>query len=66
MRCKMDCKVVSKTIQYGKQHWRLNADGSWSVLCFGFFITTPNARTPRYGWLNVKTKDVPDDVKAMI
>jgi hypothetical protein len=58
--------VVSKTIRYGKQHWRLNADGSWSVLAFGFFITTPHARTPRYGWLNVKEGEVPKEVKNLV
>jgi len=59
----MECKVVSKTIQFGEQHWRLNADGSWSVLAFGFFITTPNATTPRYSWIPVKPENVPIEVK---
>ena len=59
-----ECKVVSKTIQYGKQHWRLNADGSWSVLMYGFFINTPQATTPRHQWVSVKTEEVPEEVKS--
>ncbi len=56
-------KIVSKTIKYGKQHWRLNADGSWSALAFGSF--GPNEVGLRYGWINVPKEKVPDDVKKM-
>jgi hypothetical protein len=57
----MKCRVVSKTIQYGKQHWRLNADGSWWVLAFGSF--GPNDAGLRYGWISVPEEKVPDEVK---
>jgi len=60
-----DCKIVSKVVKYGKQHWQLNADGSWSVLAFGFFISTPTARTPRYSWVHVDDNKVPKKVKDM-
>jgi len=59
-----ECKVVSKTIRYGKQHWRLNADESWSVLAFGVF--SPRDTTPRYGWISVSEEKVPKDVKDMV
>ena len=59
----MKTKIVSKTIQHGKQHWRLNADGSWSVLAFGSF--GPNDVGLRYGWINVPEEKVPDEVKKM-
>ncbi len=58
-------KVVSKTVVYGRQHWRLNADGSWSALAFGSF--GPNDVGLRYGWIHVATKKVPSEVrKAML
>ena len=57
----MECEVVSKTIRYGKQYWRLNADGSWSILAFGSF--GPNEIGLRYGWINVPTEKVPSEVK---
>ncbi len=56
----MECKIVSKTIQYGKQHWRLNADGSWSALAFGSF--GPNENGLRYGWIRVPKEKVPEEV----
>ena len=62
----MEAKVISKTVRYGQQHWRINADGSYSALAFGFFISTPNARTPRYSWIDVAEHKVPDEVKAAL
>lgn len=60
----MEAKVVSKTVKYGKQHWRLNADGSYSALAFGSF--GPNERGLRYGWIHVSSEKVPSEVrKAM-
>ena len=57
----MECKVVSKTVRHGQQHWRLNADGSWSVLAFGSF--GPEDRGLRYGWIGVPAEKVPPEVK---
>ena len=37
MRTIMEVSIVSQIIRYGPQHWRLNADASWSVLAFGSF-----------------------------
>ena len=56
----MKCEVVSKTIKYGKQHWRLNANGSWSALAFGSF--GPNETGLRYGWIHVPKERVPEEV----
>lgn len=52
----MICRVVSKVIAYGKQRWRLNADGSWSVLAFGSF--GPEDVGLRYGWISVSMEKV--------
>ena len=60
----ISCKVVSKTVQYGKQHWQLNADGSWSVLAFGSF--GPSDKGLRYGWIRVSEDKVPKNVKASV
>jgi hypothetical protein len=57
-------EVVSQTIKHGKQHWRLNPDGSWSILAFGSF--GPEDRVPRYGWIIVEGNKVPDEVKQAI
>ena len=59
----MNTKVVSKTIQHGKQHWRHNTDGSWSALAFGSF--SPNDVGLRYGWISVKESNVPQAVKKL-
>jgi len=58
-----DCKIISKTIKFGNQHWRLNADGSWSGLAFGSF--GPNDKGLRYGWITVPADKVPEKVKAL-
>ena len=58
----MECKVVSKTVRYGQQHWRLNADGSWSALAFGSF--GPNQVGLCYEWIHVPLEKVPDEVKS--
>ena len=59
----METKVVAKTIQHGKQHWKHNADGSWSALAFGSF--GPNETGLRYGWIAVKECNVPQEVKDL-
>ncbi len=56
--------VVSKTIKYGKNHYRLNADGSWSALAFGSF--GPEDKGLRYGWINIDNDNVPQAVKDKI
>ena len=60
----MECKVVSKTIKYGKQHWRLNANGSWSALAFGSF--GPGEVGLRYGWISVSPEKVPKEVLKIL
>lgn len=60
----MEVKVVSKTVKYGRQHWRLNADGSWSALAFGSF--GPGQVGLRYGWISVPVDKVPDEVREAI
>lgn len=59
----MDVKVVSKTIQRGKQRWQHNADGSWSVLMFGSF--GPDQVGLCYRWVSVDGDKVPREVKDL-
>ena len=60
----MDAVVVSKTVRYGKQHWRINADGSFSALAFGSF--GPNQVGLKYGWITVERKNVPPQVRETL
>lgn len=60
----MKAVVISKVIKYGNQHWRLNADGSWSGLAFGSFGPQDNGL--RYGWIDVPNDKVPDEVRQAI
>lgn len=55
-------QVIGKTIQRDKQLWRVMR-GDWYVQCFGWHPTGIN---PRYSWLHVQDKDVPQDVKEMV
>lgn len=57
-------EIVSQMIRCGKQHWRLNPDGSWSVLAFGSF--GPEDRGLRYGWITVEGNKVPDEVRQAV
>lgn len=56
----MEAKVISQVISYGPQHWRLNADGSWSALAFGYF--DPEQNDPRFDWISIPTDKVPIEV----
>jgi len=57
-------QVVSKTVKYGKNHYRLNANGTWSALAFGSF--GPEDRGLRYGWIHISSDRVPQKVKEQI
>lgn len=61
----MDCKVVSKIISQGKNRWRLNEDGSWSILMFGSF---PFQKSPglTWKWVDVPENKVPEEVKCTL
>lgn len=60
----METKVVSKTVKYGKQHWRINADGSWEVLMFGSF--GPNQVGLCHRWAGINTEKVPQEVMETV
>jgi len=59
----MKCKVVSRVIALGRNRYRLNDDGSWSALAFGFFINKPHATLPSWQWINIPENKVPSEVK---
>ncbi len=60
----MECKVISKVVAYGKQRWRVNPDGSWSVMMFGSF--RPGERGLHWEWVDVLTEKVPSEVKRKV
>lgn len=57
----MKPKIVSKTIKYGNQHYRLNADKSWCVLGFG--TTYNDYLKPHHLWIPLSEERVPEEVK---
>jgi len=61
----MSPKVIEKTIALGKQRWRINEDGSWSVLMFGSF---PFQKEPGliWRWVSIEAKNVPTEVKNAV
>ena len=60
----MEARVVSQTIAVGRQRWRLNADGTWSVLMFGSF--GPEQIGLCHRWMPVPPDKVPDKVRVAI
>lgn len=56
-------KVVSQTIQYGKQQWRINPDGSWSAMVFGAKIGQTGHLC--WHWIYVPEDKVPKEVKEL-
>lgn len=56
-------KIISKTAAYGNQRWRINPDGSYSVLAFG--TTAPN-QTPHWSWIYVLEEKVPLEIKEIL
>ncbi len=59
----MKPKIFSKTASYGDQTWRINFDGSYSVLAFGSF---PNESGLRHGWINIDKQKVPIEIKDIL
>lgn len=57
-------KVCGKTIAYGKQRWRIDAKGNWSVLMFGSHINDPSGAGLSWKWHRVDKKRVPEDVQG--
>ena len=56
-------KIISKIAAYGNQRWRINPDGSYSVLAFG--TTGPN-QTPHWTWMYISGEKVPLEVKETL
>lgn len=61
----MSCKVIGKTVADGERRWRLNGDGSWSVLMFG---SHPYQQSPGlvWRWVTIEEGRVPDEVKRAV
>ena len=56
-------KVVSKIISQGRNRWKLNENGSWSTIMWGWW---PNTKGPQSRWVRVDTKNVPKEVKSLV
>jgi hypothetical protein len=55
----MEAITVGKTIAYGKNRFKVDADGNWSVLLFG---TSGPGQNPHYYYSHVKKEKIPAEV----
>ena len=60
----MTATVCEKTIAFGKQRWRVNSKGQWSVLMWGWWPDGGNY--PSYRWERVDNDKVPKEVKEAV
>ena len=58
----MRAVVTTKTIQYGKQIYRLNNDKSYSIMAFG---STWHNQNIGWHWINIPEDKVPKEVKNL-
>jgi hypothetical protein len=55
----MTATLCERTFAYGKARYRVDGDGTWYALFWGWF---PFGHSPRYQWVQVKADEVPKAV----
>lgn len=55
--------IISKIAAYENQRWRINSDGSYSVLAFGTF--GPN-QIQHWNWVYISKEKVPSEIKEIL
>ncbi len=56
-------KRLSQTFQHGKEVFRLNSDGTWDFLSFGWHMG--NTGTPTYQYIRVSKDSVPKAILSL-
>jgi len=59
----MQAQLIGKTIAHGKNTYRVDSMGNWSVLMWGWWSN--GGSRPSWRWGSIPTDKVPDDVKRM-
>lgn len=54
-----DIRLSERTFSQGKNRWRVDDAGRWSVLLWGWF---PTGVSPRYQWEPIERGRVPLDI----
>lgn len=56
----MKATLCEQTYAYGKNRYKVNNEGQWQCLMWGWFID--GNRTPEYRWRWIKKSRVPEEV----
>ena len=56
-------RVVAKTIEHGGAHYRVDTEGSWWVLMFGWW--PDSGGTPSHRWRPIPSEKVPGPVRDL-
>ena len=64
-RAEMKASVCEKTIQFGRNRYRVSVDGSWQVMAFGSFIGDDISKGLRWKWISIPENSVPESVRGL-
>lgn len=55
----MEVQLCERTFAVGKNRFKVNSEGQWQVLMWGWY---PTGNNPRYSWEWIEKSRVPDEV----
>jgi hypothetical protein len=56
--------VCERTVAYGEQRWRVDSQGNWSTLMWGWW--PQGGSVPAYRWVPIENGKVPQEVKEAL
>ncbi len=62
----MEAQIVSKTVKYGRQRWKLCENGAWMVLMFGSHGPNDPPVGLSWKWIRISKDRVPDEVQMSV